>query len=67
MTEKKLSFRSECLKIQAKKTVIANFNTTVRQMTKMFQRKNREESNHETFIYYVYMSSDGPQKRDSTF
>jgi len=37
MTEKIEAFRSECLKIQAKNTVVVSFNTTVRQVTEMFQ------------------------------
>ena len=37
MTEKMVSFRSECLKIQAKNTFMASFSTAVRQMTEMFQ------------------------------
>jgi len=37
MTENIMSFRSECLKIYAKNTFMMSFNTTVRQMTKMFQ------------------------------
>jgi len=37
MTEKNKSFRSECLKVQAKNTVAASFNTTVGQMTEIFQ------------------------------
>jgi len=47
MTENITSFWSECLKIKAKKPVMASFNTTVRQMTEFFSDNNVSAKNDE--------------------